>query len=140
MESTPRNRGILMAAVVGLFALFAVVAWMQRPTPQPYQPKPLIQIHATDLDRAYEANEIAANQNYSGASLRVLGVVEAIATDRNGVPYVDLKGERYRAVRANFTTGVQGVSELTKGQRVAVQCICVGKGGPVVHLKDCTLD
>lgn len=140
----PRMLGLF---VLGLMIALGLVVWHQQPTATATtsdrrvagRGRPsMIQIQASELYDAYDANEIQANERFGGRTLRVLGTIEQIAVDRTGTPYVQLE-TRGLGVRANFTAGADGLSGLRKGADVAVTCIGVGRSMSI-HLKDCRLD
>ena len=90
-----------------------------------------IEISAGQLYSDYQANEIAADQRYKGRALQVTGMVDSIAADILGKPYIVLKGN------SNDWWGVQitypDTSEynnllatVSKGQTLTVTGTCKG--------------
>jgi len=103
-------------------------------------------IRAEVLMRAYEDNELAADQRYKGRTLDVVGTVESIGREIVGRPYVVLS-----AGEAAMFVGVQCVASLRdaakeeakmarlrQGQRVVVRGKADGKLLNVL-LSDCVI-
>lgn len=85
----------------------------------------VITLSATSLYQAYDANEISANKKYLGKEIIVSGIVERVANDKsNRVLIVDLR----RNIRCKFEyKHGKDLSNLVKGEKVAIQGICQGK-------------
>lgn len=97
-------------------------------------------IPAVALFRAFEENEIRANQTFKNKPVRVRGLVESISTDILGTPFVALTGSSVFSVQAMFPKGSEGrLAGLTKGQTVIVNCRCDGKLLNVI-LRDCSIE
>lgn len=95
---------------------------------------------ADDLTKAYDDNEVAANRQYKGAKVRIIGVIDNIGEDIMGTPYVALKGHKtFSYVQCMFDKEeTKRLSELEKGQKVMI----IGKVsgnimGPI--LRECIL-
>ena len=103
---------------------------------------PSVRVTAEQLVSDYEANEVAADEKYKGRKLFVPGIVERIAKDFFGTPYVVLEaGGKYSltGVQCMFDDGHTGpLANLQKGQRVDVTGKCIGKGMTVL-LTGCNL-
>lgn len=99
----------------------------------------VIEVDARTLYRAYDANEVSADQVYKGKRLAVTGTVESIDKDFMDGIYVQIStGEMFSSVHA------QGLPEniaasLSKGQRITVECTGGGLmlGSPM--LDECEL-
>jgi TonB family protein len=83
-----------------------------------------LQVSALRLAAAYEANEVAADNQYSGRTLQVFGNVDSIDKDFEGQIHVSLIGvNEFEPVRAAMREGNEAeASHLVKLQAVAVQC------------------
>lgn len=91
---------------------------------------------AADLLKAYDENEVAADQRAKGRVLEVTGTIEDIGTDILGAPYITMAG-RLPSVQAVFNKRFQNyVAGLKKGGRVTVKCRGAGKLMNVL-LQDC---
>lgn len=122
------------------------------PTPEP-PPAPVVEpekpktrkgfkLSAATLIAAYEANEVAADEKFSGKLIEVTGVIDSISKDILGDPYVTLgsgKDFEFAHVQAMFPAdAAKQLTGLRKGQTLTVQCICGGKVMNVIG-KDCVL-
>ena len=98
-------------------------------------------VTADDLFDAYEANEVAADRQYKGKALQVIGTVQGISSDFMDDAVVELKtSNQFMPVRATGDDDFNSAAaSLSKGTRVVL--LCKG-GGEVVAsplLKDCTI-
>jgi hypothetical protein len=101
---------------------------------------PSIAVTAEQLRKAYEANEVSADDLYLGKVLEVSGVVDSIKKDFTGDPYVVLRTTNpFMGVHASFEDN-SGLSALGAGRKITLRCIGnnVTLGSPV--LKDCVLE
>lgn len=112
-------------AVLGLLAVSACSAPPTRHT----EPE-VIEISAADLYSAYEANQVAADQQYKGRLLKVTGVVSSIGKDILGSPYIVLgSGDEWEVwgVQCTFPSRYESrIAKLEKGQQVTVTGKCTG--------------
>ena len=103
-------------------------------------PKVDMEVTASELYRAYEANEVSADQQYKGKRLLITGVVENIGKDVMGNPYVALKIDFLKGVNCYFDDENNKVlSQLNKGQKIQIIGTCVGLTLTDVVVKDCEL-
>lgn len=102
---------------------------------------PELEVDAVSLWKAYDANEVSADQTYRGKWLRVSGRVESIDKDFMDNIVLQLAGPRdFATVGATLKDSEKGTAaQLTKGQAVAVLCLGHGRlvGDP--SLTDCVL-
>jgi hypothetical protein len=97
-----------------------------------------IQITAKDLTAAYEANEVAADNNYKEKTLDVTGKINQISKDFSDNIYVTLAGDdEFREVRCYFEDNATAV-KLKKGMKVTFKGTCDGFLMDVI-MKDCVL-
>jgi len=99
----------------------------------------LPQLTSGALCRAYEANEIAADEQFKGKEVIVIGPMKNITKDTFGDGAMVSMGEEFLGVAAGFSAEeAKKLSSLHKGQRIAVRGIVTGKllG---IHMKDCVL-
>lgn len=112
-------------AVLGLLSVLACSA----PTTRPSAPE-AIEISATDLYSAYEANQVAADQQYKGQLLEVTGIISSIGRDILGTPYIVLgSGDEWEVwgVQVLFSSRYESwLAKLEKGQQVTVTGKCTG--------------
>jgi hypothetical protein len=102
---------------------------------------PAFSITAEDLHAEYDANEVAADAKFKNKILLVTGAVDEIGKDILDQPYITLgRGEMsVFGVQAIFPeSDSRDLAKLSKGERVAVKCVCAGKLGNVI-LKKCSL-
>ncbi|WP_408951441.1 OB-fold protein [Lysobacter sp. Hz 25] len=97
-----------------------------------------ITLDAATLHQAYEANEIAADQQYKGKLLRINGTIADVASDVSDDPLVSLRVSDFESVHAKGLAKDVAAS-LSKGQSITLTCTGDGEviGTPV--LSNCTL-
>lgn len=102
---------------------------------------PAQKIAAVLLVSNYEANEVAADQNYKGKTLLVTGTVDDIGRDIMKTLYLTLTGVGPLAnVQCYFAQSHESqLAGLSKGMNVLVKGQCDGKMMNV-HLRGCTLE
>jgi tRNA_anti-like len=99
---------------------------------------PAVSVGARELFAAYDANEVAADQQFKGKRLQVSGTVDGINSDLGDDPVVMLAAGDFQSVH------VQGLPKdvaagLSKGQHITVVCTGNGEviGSPM--LDDCSV-
>lgn len=102
-------------------------------------PAPPIDVTAKDLQRAYDANEVAADQQYRGRVLRVTGSVRSIDKDFTDQPIVWLRTRDFGGVMSYFDDA-SGPASLRKGQKVTVRCVGGGRTIDSPVLRRCVLE
>ncbi len=103
-------------------------------------PKVDMEVTASELYRAYEANEVSADQQYKGKRLLITGAVENIGKDVMDNPYVALKIDFLKGVNCYFDDENNKVlSQLNKGQKIQIIGTCAGLTLTDVVVKDCEL-
>lgn len=111
------------------------------PIPTP-TPTPILTVSITQLKQEYDANQIAADQQYKGQMMRVTGAtIENISRDIFGSPYVSLGvngGFDFWSLICRFKDE-NAVVELARGQRVGIQGTNEGMSLGSVEFKDCIL-
>jgi len=96
-----------------------------------------ITITATDLSKAYNTNEKAADSLYLNKAIEVSGTISEVDKNQDGGIMVILKS-------GDPMTGIQcamrdkGIS-LSKDQQVTIKGFCSGNGITGVSLTDCVL-
>jgi len=105
----------------------------------PYTLKVDYELTANQLYKAYDANEIAADNSYKGKKLAVTGIINDISEVFGNIA-VDLKsgdGINWTTVRCSMKDRDE-VSKLRKGQKVTIIGICDGLTFNVsINLEDC---
>lgn len=111
---------------------------VEQPAEQVAPSQPIITVSASQLFKAYEANEVSADNAYKGRTLVVTGKVGGIKKDFTDTVYVTLEVDIFKSVH------VLGIPEtiatgLSKGQPITVQC--EGNGMIMLSplLKDCAI-
>lgn len=96
---------------------------------------------ANDLWRAYDANEVAADNDWKGKRLVVSGEVAGISKDFTDAIFVQLRSPNAFSLTHAYVKDADAAKAATlkKRQRVSLTCTCTGKvvGSPV--LRDCTI-
>lgn len=98
------------------------------PPPAPVKPAFDKEVDAVTLWKAYDANEVAADNAYKGKKLKVTGKVQSIDKDFMGTVVLRLQSpNEFMATAASIEEEDAGkAATLRKGQQVAV--ICEGAG------------
>ncbi|WP_198170319.1 OB-fold protein [Mucilaginibacter arboris] len=95
-------------------------------------------ISAHDLTATYEANEVAADENFKGKTFYVTGTITDIKKDVLDNIYVTLKGnEMFRQVQC-FFEDKETAAQMHKGMKVTFKGTCDGLMINVL-MKDCVL-
>ena len=82
-------------------------------------------LSARDLVRAYDGNEVRADENFEGKTFYVEGVVTDIKKDILDEIYVTLEGQSFRSVQC-FLDDEKIASQLDRGMRVTFRGECRG--------------
>jgi hypothetical protein len=100
--------------------------------------KTALPVDAAALWAAYDANEVAADQQYKGQALAVSGTVKSFDSSMGDEPVVMLEAGDFDAVHVRDLPAATAAG-LAKGQRITVQCTGDGEvmGSPM--LGDCNL-
>lgn len=103
--------------------------------------EPPLEVTATELFNAYQANEAAAQQQYGDKPLLVTGTVDGVDLDFSDRPVVKLAtSNQFMSAQANLTNAsVPRASELSKGQSVRLLCGSVGEVIGMPTLRDCDI-
>lgn len=111
-----------------------------RPAAEAQDPKPL---KTTDLElaRAYDANEVAAQNKYGGKTLWVKGVVTNVLLDMFDHPAIKMRGQNmFAATQASFDDSAKdSLGRLKKGDLVTMQCTSITEVLSAPLLSDCSL-
>ena len=99
-------------------------------------------ITASEYAAAYEANTVAADQQFKGKKFKVSGTVSDINTDFMGDPYLVLRssGNPFMGPQFGFEkSDAAQLAKVSKGSRVTM--VCTGKGdvAKTPMAGDCTL-
>jgi hypothetical protein len=102
---------------------------------------PATQVTATELARAYEANEAAAQQRFGEGALEVTGTITAIQLGMGDEPFLVLRGtNEFMGPQATLTDEDQArASSLSRGQSVRLRCESVSEVIGTPMLRECSL-
>lgn len=92
------------------------------------------------VQRAYAANEAAAQQQYGKARMRVTGTIERIELDFSDKPYLVMRGGDNPFLRPQMHLNAEGQAKapgLQRGQKVMFICTGASEVAGVAMLKDC---
>lgn len=102
----------------------------------------IAKISASDLFKAYDANELAADEKYKGKTLEISGVIGELGKDILGSPYILLRpsGVLVFGVQCMLDDSEQAskASQLSKGASVTLTGDVSGKLGNIV-VRNCTI-
>lgn len=109
-------------------------------TPSLTEPvRPPLVVSSAELLRAFEENEIRAEQMYGGRVLEVTGTINSIEGDAVGDGgFIEFRGgELWTDVQAHYPDG-SVLASLSRGQSISVMCRDVDGGNIMgVRLRDC---
>jgi tRNA_anti-like len=95
---------------------------------------------AKEYDAAYEANEIAADNDFKGKRILLSGTIISIDKDFTDEGFITLRGSRLRDIHAQLSaTGMSGAASLSRGQQVNLVCDGTGRVLSVATLNNCDL-
>lgn len=102
---------------------------------------PPTKVTATELFRAYEANEAAAQKAYGGQRLLVSGTVAGVDLDFSDEPVVQLRTpNEFMSAQAKLTDASKSkAGGLAKGQAVTLECASVSEVMGIPMLEDCDI-
>lgn len=134
-------QGFLNVLIIGLvFVLVLVaVAASEDQKKQAVKTESAIEVTAVQLQKDYDANEVAADQTYRGRILRVSGKVSSINKNIADDPYVVLRTKDFAGVHAHFQSAGP-LADLKKGEAISVRCRGDGFMVTSPMLRDCVLD
>ncbi len=99
--------------------------------------EPTIDTTAVNIFRAYDRNEIAADQEYTGRKIRVAGIVNEISSAYDNTAQVSLETDnRFKSVLTSGDRNFDAkAARLYKGQSIRMTCIGAGEvmGTPVLN-------
>ncbi len=119
----------------------AYISYIKEVNPEsPFIPKVDIEITASELYQAYEANEVSADEQYKGKKIAVTGIIDNIGKDVLDNPYVSMRIGVLQSVTCYFSDdNVKVISQLSKGQKITIIGECSGLSLTNVVIQDCEL-
>jgi len=98
-------------------------------------------VSSVELARAYNANEVSAQNTYGGKTLDVTGTIVGVKLDLFNNPVVEMEGvNEFLPVQATFDQSYsQKVSALSKGQEITVRCTEITEVISAPMLSECSL-
>ena len=116
---------IIVLAVIGAIASDAIPAALEKrnETTSGKQAPTAMEVSAVALHRAYNDNEVAADEQFKGKLLRVTGTVSGIKKDFMDDIYVELDtGEMFGELHASFRDNQKSkIMALRKGQSITFE-------------------
>lgn len=105
------------------------------------KPLPTIDTTAVNIFRAYDRNELAADQEYRGRKIRVAGVVSSISSTYDNTAQVSLETEnQFMSVKTSGDREFDAkAARLYKGQSIRMTCIGAGETMGMPVLVNCVL-
>jgi hypothetical protein len=115
---------IIWATGAALMAVFAVAIWFYNKPHRTADRKPFVSLSAVALFKAFEADEISANENYLDKVVEVHGEVAEVMQDMDGQTVVVFKTED--AIFGVRCTLDQNHSPIQPGDTIHLKGICKG--------------
>lgn len=131
-----------MRSLLVLGVLVVVSACGEAPKDAAADPAtPAIEVTSVDLAKAFEENEVAAQQKYGASPLLVSGKVVGITLDFMDQPVVQLPGtNQFMNVQANLGEEGKAVSaSLKKGQDIVLRCAELSEVAGTPMLGECAV-
>jgi len=99
------------------------------------------QVSARELSRAYNANEVAANDQYKNKRIKVVGGIADIKENLWGSPVVSLEGcEIFQSVDCTFSNAARSeLAALRKGRRAYIKGTVTGMIMGSVQMDNCSI-
>ncbi len=142
------RRHPILTGIVSLFGFFVIMGVIgsanngqNYPSQQIHKPSEAsIAVTAVQLFAAYEANAIAADNQYKGKLLEVSGIVASVGKDILDAPYVSLKTNNpiFSVQCMIDKSEAAQAATLSKGARIVVVGRNSGKLGNIL-LRDCSI-
>ena len=129
MKKTIKN--IASVAGIGIFSLFAIASVDDSPsanvtTGKVKEAPSTFTVTASEIARAFDANEVAANLEYEDKVGEVTGSITSISKDF-GSYNIMLDGEDWTQIVLRFDGDVAAqLAELKTGQRITAKGVCDG--------------
>lgn len=103
-------------------------------------PKAILKVTANELYKAYDSNEVKADNKYKGKDLEIAGTISDIGKDILDDIYITIETDDIIfSIQCYFTDEYESkVADLEKGQKITIQGVCDGKLGNVL-IKDCII-
>lgn len=100
-----------------------------------------VQVTAVELAAAYEANEVAAQQEYGNKTVDVTGRVSGVTLDFMSNPVIQFTGtNQFLPVQAQFDKGyAKLISNVGKGMNLTVRCKSITEVVSAPMLSDCRI-
>jgi len=98
-------------------------------------------VSSVELARAYNANEVNAQNTYGGKTLDVTGTITGVKLDLFNNPVIEMEGiNEFLPVQATFDKSYsEKVSALSKGQEITVRCTGITEVISAPMLSGCSL-
>lgn len=103
-----------------------------------------IAVESRALADAFDSNEVAANRRYKGKLVRVTGILNGVDQDTEGITFRLAVRNPYLSTFAGLDSSAASkddrIEKLTRGDKVIVTCVCVGRQAGTVLLGGCVLE
>lgn len=143
------TKRLFLYSLVGLILAGFAFQWRQvKPAPVSEEHAPptvdaagVVSVGSIRLWRDYQANEVAADNLYKGKTVRVVGRVLSIGKDGRGAAVLNLVSGNpvFQTMATLEASQTQRAATLTKGTRVAVECVGNGVMMKMPQLEECSL-
>lgn len=137
---TKTSPAVIVVGIFGALILLGVIGGMGKKggATAGATGKASVVVTAEKLYADYQANEVAADGQYKGATVEVTGTIKSIEKDAFGSIVISIStGAAYMSVDAR-TTDAAGAAKLAKGQRATMRCTGAGMVLQSPQLRDCT--
>lgn len=126
---------------LGLAILLSACGTGNEPVAEDAVQEPTVDTTAENILNAYNRNEVAADQEYTGRNIRVAGIVTEISSAYDNSAQVSLGDNgSYKTVQAFGDEAFNAkAARLTKGQNVSMTCVGNGEVIGMPMLNECVI-
>lgn len=82
---------------------------------------------SSELYKAYEENEVSADEKYKGKKIAITGIIDNIGKDPMDNPYISFKENYLQGITCYFSEkNIKDISQLNKGDKITIIGECRG--------------
>ena len=116
--------GIVWTLIIAVVVIAVLALWLYNKPHRTADQKPFVSLSATELFKAFESDEISANENYLDKVIEVYGEVVEITQDMDNHTIVMLKSDD--PIFGIRCTLERASSHIKTGETVHLKGICKG--------------
>ncbi len=100
-----------------------------------------IEVNARSLYRAYQANEVSADEKFKDKRIKISGIIDSINKDMFDEVWLELAtGDLFSSIRAKLDEQyITRAAKLKRGQKIILQCVGDGMIIETPILRECSI-